>query len=34
MNAIIIYDDFEMATKANGILGHTMRHADAAMGRG
>jgi hypothetical protein len=28
MKAIIIYDDFELATKANGILGHAMQHAD------
>lgn len=28
MNAIILYDDFELATKANAILGHAMRHTD------
>jgi hypothetical protein len=28
MKAIIIHDDFELATKANGILGHAIRHAD------
>lgn len=28
MNAIIIYDNFELATKANATLGHAMQHAD------
>jgi hypothetical protein len=28
MNAIIIHDDFELAAKTNGFLGHVMPHAD------